>query len=115
MNSTDTEAELRKQIKALLKFGVTKRALAEVMEVQDSWLGRWLAGSEADVQVRAINVREMDRFERWRRAFLKQLQADTTQETQRSEPSSAAPARHDSDAVGERFPESGRKRRAAGR
>src|SRR5687767_10962450 len=69
MTALSTETALRAQIKTLLDLGVTKRALAERLDVHESWLGRWLAGAAADVRVRPISVPEMDRF----RAYLQQL------------------------------------------
>jgi hypothetical protein len=74
----DTENNLRRQVAVILEFGVTKRALAERLDVHESWLGRWFAGDAADIQVRPMSVPEMDRLRTYVREFTRRLQ-----ETQR--------------------------------
>lgn len=69
-----TEDDIRAQMNALLDFGVTKRKLAERLDVHESWLGRWLAGKKADVQVRPISVPELDRFKAYVQDFMRALQ-----------------------------------------
>lgn len=82
----NTEAELRAQMLAILKFGVTKRSLANRLEVHESWLNRWLAKKS---NVSEMTVPTMDRFRQYVRDFYR-----TLEETQRaaSEPSTTATA-----------------------
>lgn len=55
-----TEAALRAQMKEILDLGVTQRALAERLDVSESWLSRWI---NEEPKTRPINVQEMDRFQ----------------------------------------------------
>jgi hypothetical protein len=82
----NTEAELRAQMHAILKFGVTKRALANRLNVHESWLNRWLAKKS---NVSEMTVPVMDRFRQYVSDFYR-----TLEETQRatSEPSTTATA-----------------------
>lgn len=69
-------------MKAILKFGVTKRALAGRLEVHESWLNRWLAEKS---NASEITVPVMDRFRQYVRDFYR-----TLEETQRDTPDPSA-------------------------
>lgn len=80
-----TEETLRERMRVVLKFGVAQRALADRLDVSETWLSRWLR-NKADEPVRAISVPEMDRFEDYLREFAAAIGApESARETQRAD------------------------------
>jgi hypothetical protein len=73
-----TEDALRARMKVVLQFGVTQRALADRLNVSESWLSRWLY-PKPDQKARPINVQEMDRFEAYLREFAEAIRRETAQ------------------------------------